>query len=220
MVIRAIETIPIRVPIHEHLAIRAKGGTHSESPFLIVRIHTGEGITGLGEVSCTPRWSGEDQVTAAHFIGTILAPLLIGHDPRDIERHTIQMRRALAGNPFTKAAIEMALWDILGKTTGLPLYRLLGGPVREFVPLKWSISGVEPLRAAEIAAWAVEQGFRAMKVKVGIDDAQDIARVREVRKTIGGGVRLGIDANGAWTVTKAVEMISVLSMRPITMRIV
>ncbi|HJZ99848.1 MAG TPA: enolase C-terminal domain-like protein [Candidatus Solibacter sp.] len=211
MVIRAIETTPVSVPIHQHLAIRAKGGTHAVSPFLIVRVHTDEGITGLGEVSCTPRWSGEDSTTAAHFIHTIFEPLLIGHDPREIERHTHRMRGALAGNPFTKAAIEMALWDILGKAAGLPLYRLLGGPVRESVPLKWSISGVEPERAARIAAWAVEQGFRAMKVKVGIDDAQDVARVREVRKTIGDGIRLGIDANGAWSPRKAVEMVARLS---------
>src|SRR6266516_2711242 len=97
---------------------------HAVSPFLLVKVHTDEGITGLGEVSCTPRWSGEDQVTAAHFIATIFEPLF--------------------GHPFTKAAIEMALWDMLGKSVGLPLYRLLGGAVREFVPTKWSISGVEP----------------------------------------------------------------------------
>ena len=74
------------------------------------------------------------------------------------------MRRVVFGHPFTKAAIEMALWDILGKSVGLPLYRLLGGAVREFVPTKWSISGVEPIRAAEIAAWAVEQGFHAIHI--------------------------------------------------------
>jgi muconate cycloisomerase len=207
VVINAIETIPVRVPIHEHLAIRAKGGTHSFSPFLLVRVHTDEGITGLGEVSCTPRWSGEDQTTAAHFISAILQPALTGQDPRDVERLTARMRQALAANPFTKAGIEMALWDILGKAAGLPVYRLLGGPVREFVPIKWSISGQEPRRAAEIATWAVEQGFSAMKVKVGIDDAQDVARVREVRKAIGAGVRLGVDANGAWTAAKAGEML-------------
>ena len=207
MKITSLETIPVQVPIHEHLAIRAKGGIHSVSPFLLVRVHTDEGIAGLGEVSCTPRWSGEDQVTAAHFITTILAPLLIGQEPRDIERLSAKIRKALFGHPFTKAAIEMALWDILGKTADLPVYRLLGGPVRDFVPTKWSISGVEPMRAAQIAEWAVQQGFRVMKVKVGIDDAQDVARVRAVRNAAGSGVRLGIDANGAWAPGKAVEMI-------------
>src|SRR6266566_2493577 len=210
MKITGVESIPVRVPIRPELAIRGKGGYHSESPFLLVKVHTNDGITGLGEVSCTPRWSGEDQVTAAHFIRTILAPVLEGHDPRHIEALTARLRGALAGHPFTKAALEMALWDILGKAIGMPVYRLLGGPVREFVPTKWSISGVEPARAAEIATWAVEQGFRAMKVKVGIDAQQDIARVRAVREAIGDGVRLGVDANGAWNVSTAIRMVNQL----------
>lgn len=207
MKITNIECIPVRVPIRPEVAIRAKGGSHSVSPFLLVRVHTDEGIHGLGEVSCTPRWSGEDQVTAAHFISTIFEPMLCGEDPRDIERLTTRMRAALAGHAFTKAALEMSLWDILGKSTGLPVYRLLGGPVREFIPTKWSVSGVEPDRAAGIARWAFEQGFRTLKVKVGIDPAQDVARVRAVREAIGPDVRLGVDANGAWSPATAVKMI-------------
>lgn len=208
MKITKIETIPVRVPIREQLAIRGKGGYHSVSPFLLVKIHTDEGLVGLGEVSCTPRWSGEDQVTAAHFIESIFTPLLVGHEAGDIERLTHKMRHALFGHPFTKSALEMALWDILGKAANLPLYRLLGGPVRDFVPTKWSISGVEPARAAEIAEWAFAQGFHTMKVKVGIDPEQDVARVRAVRNAIGAGVRLGIDANGAWNPATAVRMIN------------
>ena len=113
----------------------------------------------------------------------------------------------LAGNPFTKSALEMALWDIAGKAAGVPVYRLLGGPVRESVPIKWSISGVEPERATAIARWALEQGFETVKVKVGIDPEQDVARVRAVRAEIGDKVRLGVDANGAWTPAAAVTMI-------------
>lgn len=207
MKITNIECIPVRVPIRPEVAIRGKGGSHSVSPFLLVRVHTDEGLHGLGEVSCTPRWSGEDQVTAAHFIHTILGPALCGEDPRDIERLTARMRAVLAGHAFTKAALEMALWDILGKSTGLPVYRLLGGAVRDFVPTKWSISGVEPDRAAGIARWALEQGFTTMKVKVGIDPMQDVARVRAVREAVGPDVRLGVDANGAWPPRMAVRMI-------------
>lgn len=211
MKITNIDCIPVRVPIRPEVAIRTKRGAHSVSPFLLVRVHTDEGISGLGEVSCTPRWSGEDQVTAAHFIRTILGPALAGQDPRDIELLSARMRSALAGHAFTKAALEMALWDILGTTAGVPLYRLLGGAVREFVPTKWSISGVEPGQAAGIARWALEQGFTTMKVKVGIDPEQDVARVRAVREAIGADIRLGVDANGAWTPALAVTMIRRLS---------
>lgn len=207
MKITHIDCIPVRVPIRPEVAIRAKGGTHSVSPFLLVKVHTDEGLYGLGEVSCTPRWSGEDQFTAAHFVRTLLEPALVGEDPREMERLSARMRGALAGNPFTKSALEMALWDIAGKAAGVPVYRLLGGPVRESVPIKWSISGVEPERATAIARWALEQGFETVKVKVGIDPEQDVARVRAVRAEIGDKVRLGVDANGAWTPAAAVTMI-------------
>ena len=207
MKITRVETIPILVPVKPEIAIRAHAGYHTASPFLLVRIHTDEGIIGLGEVSCTPIWSGEDQFTAAHFIADFLAPALVGQDPREIERLTARLDNAIAANPFTKSGLEMALWDISGKTLNLPLYRLLGGPVREFVPTKWSVSGLEPARAAQIAAWAVEQGFRAMKVKVGIDPEQDVARVKAVRNAIGDAVRLGADANGGWTPRVAIQTI-------------
>ncbi len=207
MKIVRVETIPIKIPINAERAIRGSLGAHTVSPFLLVKIHTNEGIVGLGEVSCTPIWSGEDQVTAAHFIRDYLAPALQGEDPAQIERLTARMRYRLAANPFTKAGVEKALWDILGKAAGLPLYRLWGGPVRDFVPTKFSVSGLEPGKAAELAAWAVAKGFRTMKVKVGIDPEGDIARVRAVRQAIGPDVRLGVDANGGWSPRVAVQTI-------------
>ena len=199
MRIRSIETIPVKVPIRPEFVIRGSLGLHSESPFVMWRVHTEEGITGLGEVSCTPVWSGEDAVTAVHIIHDFLEPAIAGEDPRDIERLTIKMRRAVAGHPFTKSGIEIALWDILGKAAGLPVYRLLGGAIRETVPIKMSVSGVAPKRAAEIAAWAMGRGLKALKVKVGMEPEADIERVKAVRAEIGPSVRLGIDANGGWS---------------------
>ncbi len=207
MKIARIETIPVQVPINPDRAIRGGRGGHYTSPFLLVKVHTDEGITGLGEVSCTPGWSGEDQVTAAHFINSLLAPLLIGENPTEIERLTVKLQRGVAGNPFTKSALEMALWDILGKAAGLPVYRLLGGPVRAAVPTKFSVSGQKPEKAAEIAAWAVAQGFRTMKVKVGVEPNEDVARVRAVRAAVGPDVRLGVDANGGWSPRVAIQTI-------------
>jgi L-alanine-DL-glutamate epimerase-like enolase superfamily enzyme len=207
MKITQVETIPVKVPIRPEFQIRGSLGFHAESPFLMVRVHTDEGLTGLGEVSCTPLWSGEDQLTAAHIIADFLAPALVGEDPRDIERLTAKMRRAVAANPFTKSGLEMALWDILGKATGLPVYRLLGGKVRETVPIKMSVSGAAPERAAQLAAWAIGRGLKALKVKVGIEPEGDVARVKAVRAAIGPAVRMGADANGGWSPRVAIQTI-------------
>jgi L-alanine-DL-glutamate epimerase-like enolase superfamily enzyme len=181
MKITRIETIPVRVPINQERAIRGGGGAHTVSPFVLVRIHTDEGLIGLGEVSCTPIWSGEDQVTAIHCIDTYLAPVLVGDDPTAVERLSAKMRRAL--------------------------YRVFGGAVRDFVPTKFSVSGLAPAKAAAIAAWAVEQGFRVMKVKVGTEPEEDVARVRAVREAVGPEVRLGVDANGGWAPRVAIQTI-------------
>jgi muconate cycloisomerase len=208
MKITRIETIPIRVPLNPNLAIRSgRGGAHTESPFLIVRVHTDEGIVGIGEASCTPRWSGEDQFTGAHLIKTYLEPLLIGNDPTCVEALYAKFRIAFAGNYFTKAAVEMALWDIAGKAAERPVYELLGGKVRDEVATKWSVSGLEPLKAATIAQWAIEQGFKAMKVKVGIEPESDFQRVSAVRDAIGPGIKLGVDANGGWSKESAIRTV-------------
>jgi muconate cycloisomerase len=174
------------------------------SPFLLVKVHTDGGIIGLGEASCTPRWSGEDQFTAQHLINHYFAPALIGADPTDVAGTSKLFMPIVANNPFTKSAIEMALWDIAGKAAKKPVYDLLGGKVRQSVKIKWSISGGAPEAAAQIAQWAVEAGFAAMKVKVGIDPEADVARVAAVRRVIGQAkVKLGADANGGWETAEA-----------------
>jgi L-alanine-DL-glutamate epimerase-like enolase superfamily enzyme len=207
MKITRVESIPVKVPIRPEFQIRGSLGSHTESPFLMVRVYTDEAVIGLGEVSCTPVWSGEDQLTAAHIISDFLEPAIVGEDPRDIERLTLKMRRAVAGNPFTKSGLEIALWDILGKSVGLPVYRLLGGKIRETVPIKMSVSGAEPRRAAELAEWAMKKGLKALKVKVGIEPDGDLQRVNAVRSAIGPTIRLGIDANGGWTPRVAIQTI-------------
>ena len=86
MKITRVETIPVQVPIDQGRAVRGGRGAHTVSPFLLVRLHTDEGPIGLGEVSCTPIWSGEDQVTAAHCIEAYLAPQIVGADPTEVDQ--------------------------------------------------------------------------------------------------------------------------------------
>ena len=213
MKITGIETIAVRVPLHPRFVIQGALGKHEASPYLLLKVHTSEGVTGLGEVSATGIWSGEDAVTAKHVVETYLAPALVGQDAREIEQLTMRLRRAVAGNPFTRAGVEMALWDLLGKAANLPVYRLLGGPVRSSVPIKMSVSGAEPRVAAQIAEWTLAQDIRALKVKVGIDVRSDIARVKAVRETVGDGFRMGVDANGGWSVRDAIATIRTLYER-------
>ena len=206
MKITRIESTPVAVPLVPDRIIAGSRGTHSRSPFLIVQVHTDTGLVGLGEVSCTPGWSGEDSVTAAHIIAAYIEPALVGADPRAPEGLWPALSGAVAGHQFTKAGVEMALWDIAGKAAGLPVYRLLGGPVRPEIPTKFSVTGTEPEHASLVASWAIEQGFTAMKVKVGRGGVDaDLARVAAVRAAVGTDVVLGVDANGGWSRSEAIR---------------
>lgn len=204
MRIVGVDITPVEIPIDPGLAIRGSRGYHDRSVFVILEVLTDEGLTGLGEVSCTAGWSGEDHVMARRALEAYLVPAILGRDPLQIEARTGDLRRAIAGSPFAVAGLEVALWDLLGKASDQPIYRLLGGPVRDAITTKFSVSGLEPERAAEIATWAVEQGFRAMKVKVGFDPVEDQARVRAVREAIGPDIKLGVDANGGWSPRDAI----------------
>jgi L-alanine-DL-glutamate epimerase-like enolase superfamily enzyme len=213
MHITQIEATPVSIPIDPRRAIRGSRGYHNSSTFVIVQVQTDEGLVGLGEVSCTPVWTGEDFVMARRALEQYFGPALLGRDPREIQACTQAMRRTLAGSPFVLASLEMALWDLLGKSAEMPLHTLLGGAVRESVGTKFSVSGAAPDEAADIAEWAVTSGFRAMKVKVGFGDTLDDSRVGAVRAAIGPDITLGIDANCAWTPRQAIQNIQRLADR-------
>jgi muconate cycloisomerase len=200
MKITHVGVTPVSQIVKPDLAITSAAGTHPESHYLFVTIHTDESAIGYGEATLAPAWSGENQGTAAHLISHLLAPLLVGRNPMDINALTDAMDRFLIGHPFTKAALEMALLDLAGRTLGVPCYTLLGGARRApEIPLKFSIGAFSPPEAARVARHAASLGLRSVKVKVGIDVPEDIARVEAVRAEVGENFRVAVDANSGWT---------------------
>ncbi len=204
MRISSIEAFPVSVPVRGKQSIIDALGAHPISEFVLVAVQTDEGMAGFGEANVAPTWSGETQEGATALIGRNLAPLCIGKDPRDIGALTDAMDRAVIGNPFAKAALEMAMIDLLGKVLKTPAFRLLGGLRRgPKISLKFSIGGFLPKMAAEIAVEMAGRGFRAVKVKVGLGLEGDLARVKAVRSALGDHFPIGVDANAGWSETEA-----------------
>lgn len=208
--IAAVETTTVSARAKPALKVRGARVVHDASTFVLVRVVTEDGVEGFGEVSATAAWSGEDAVTATHFVRNVLAPRLVGRPLAPIAGHATEFDRILRGNWFTKAGLNTALWDALGRVRGESVATLLGGPFRNEVPVKISLSGDgDDLRAAY--EMAVGLGFRAFKVKVGRDPVEDTARVRLARELAGGDALIGADANGGWTLPVALETVAALA---------
>jgi len=208
MSIAKVETFPVRVPIKPEYQMITSLGVHDVSHYLLVRITTDEGIEGAGEATVSERWSGETIWGAQALIEHVLGPLLIGHDPFDMVGLDRRMDAACRHNWFAKAALEMACWDIQGKTLGKPIYDLLGGACRDLtIRSRFSMGAYDPPRARRRAAELVAQGFDTIKVKVGTNPEVDVARVRAVREEIGLNRNLMIDANCGWDVETAIRCI-------------
>ncbi len=121
------------------------------------------------------------------------------------------MARRVQGNPFARAAVEMALWDANGKALGVPVHRLLGGRVRDRVPLSWSLAVTSPEAEVEEARTLVGRGHRIFKMKTAAHPVEhDVERVRRIREAVGPGVALRVDANQGWDRPTALRAIRAL----------
>lgn len=203
MKISRIEAIPVCIPLKAGLTAKTAHGEHAVSPYVIVKVHTDSGLVGLGEATVSGLWSGETQAGAVAAIREYIAPQLIGTDPRDITAVRRAMDFIIKVNPFTKAAVEMALWDIAGKAAGLPVYRLLGGKVRDRVRIKLVVWARDIPGSRAMAEAHLRRGVTCLKVKTGLDSESDIARVRAVREVAGPNVPVSIDSNCGWTIQQA-----------------
>ncbi|RMG36360.1 MAG: muconate cycloisomerase [Planctomycetota bacterium] len=211
MRISAIETRMVRIPLKPERRMVSALGRHDHSDFLLLRLCTDAGIEGVGEATVTPQWSGETVWGAKALIDRVLAPLLLGRDPRDIDDIDRTMARRVVGNWFARAAVEMACWDVIGRSENRPVFELLGGAVRPLtVKSRFSLGAYPPDVAAERAAERVAAGFDTIKVKVGTDPQEDIERVRAVRAAVGEATTITIDANGGWDFDTALRCVRAL----------
>jgi muconate cycloisomerase len=208
MKITSIRCVPVLCPRKRNFgdATRTALGVAAFSDYTIVFVETDAGITGLGEVDSVFKRRGS---LLRHDLTEGLVPVLIGEDPFRIAAILQKMDRALDGVEEAKAGIEMALWDIVGKALKTPVYNLLGGKVRDRVPLSYSIPFGDPKDMAELARERVKWGHRTVKVKVGSEDAvRDIAAVKLIREAVGPDIKLRVDGNMGWqTAKQAVQVI-------------
>jgi muconate cycloisomerase len=207
MKITRVRTFPITLIVRPEFFIVSSAGAHPISRYLLIAIETDEGLTGWGEASVVPVWSGETQGGASALVEDYFAPMLAGRDPQEYEPILREMD-TIIDNPFTKAAVEMALLDLVCKKEKRPVFELLGGLKNSLqIPIKFSIGLRTPGDTAKIALGKVKEGFSAIKIKVGPDPETDLRRVEAVREAVGPDIRLIVDVNGGWSVPQAIREI-------------
>lgn len=225
MKITAIETIPVSLPVgkfedgmdkvagvsappryYEGRSLKhRRSRNHDERLILsnvIVKIHTDEGITGIGEAAC----DGTEPVEVVKvMIDRYMAPRLIGEDPMDWGYliDLVSWDTPRGATRFSSSGIDLALHDLVGKALGIPVYTLLGGCRRDKVLASIEVPRGTPEQMAEHSYEYFRQGVRGIKAKIGSDPARDAESVKAIRERLGDGISLRADANCGYTAKEA-----------------
>lgn len=203
--INSVEAITVSLPMLKPVVMAGEEIRRADN--VLVRIETDNGVAGWGEAAPAPMHTGD---TLEGIVAAIeyLRPVLFGRDARDITGAIAAMDGRMYGNHGAKAAVEIALHDLAGKESGVPVHALLGARKRDRVSLLSVIGGGDfegDLRDAQIKKQA---GVTAYKIKVGIDRPErDAARTREICKILGAGMLISADANQGYTADQALAYV-------------
>lgn len=183
-----------------------RGNVIESGSSTIVHIETDTGISGAGEFCPCG-----DNYMVAHQEGTesaakILAPALLGQDPRQLAGIERRMDNIMLGHGYAKAPFDAACWDILGKSSGHPVWMLLGGKLTDGAPLYRPA----PQKAPELMVEEMQQlradGYRQFQIKVGSDWKTDIDRIKATVSILKPGEKALADANQGWHVDEAMQV--------------
>jgi L-alanine-DL-glutamate epimerase-like enolase superfamily enzyme len=197
-----LETFPVRNRFKT--PARWPVGVRKSAYSLIIKLKTDEGLTGLGEAP------GPYVSVNRTVIEQELKPLLLGQDPFEIEKIISRLEiLALWDKYFVYpiSGVEMALYDIVGKSLKTPLYNMFGGLVNERVEFNGLIFINEPAEDAALAIDYVKLGCREIKMKVGLNPERDVERLKTVRQAVGPNIKIRVDANQAWSVATSIKYV-------------
>jgi L-alanine-DL-glutamate epimerase-like enolase superfamily enzyme len=208
--ITEIEPIPLRLPFAQPFKISQ--GARETLETLIVRVHTDEGIVGIGETQAWRRQGSAELLwSLVRTIKDHFEPLIAGRSPFDIGGILLTLNEALYNTFYAQAAVADALYDIAGKAVGLPVHKLLAGECRDRVRIG-GLLAMKPTvgELMESAQAFYERGFRHFGLKIGLDPRQDLANVLALRERFGDRVVLRVDANGALSYDAALALLKKL----------
>ncbi|GAA4715166.1 dipeptide epimerase [Brevibacillus fulvus] len=193
------------VPLKKPFKTALRTVTTLES--ILVKVTCDNGLIGWGEAAATVAITGDSLDSIESAILQTIKPRLIGADLLAYEQVFHDLHAAMVGNSSAKAAVDMALYDLIAQNCKLPLYQLLGG-YRNEMETDYTVSVNSPEEMGEDAVQYLQQGFHVLKIKVGKDQIEnDIRRIQEIRARVGKQVKIRLDANQGWQVKEAISSI-------------
>lgn len=164
-------------------------------PHCIVKIVTNDGFIGYGEAAPSPAFMGETGYTMQVAINKYLCPAIIGESIFNVNKIHEKLDKAIYENYAAKSAIDIAIYDLIGKTLEVPVYKLLGGKYRDKIELSWVVGMQDLSGSIEEAKEKLKEGYKVIKIKVGISPERDIELLSKVREKLGYGFPIRLDAN-------------------------
>jgi muconate cycloisomerase len=214
LTIAHVETLPIALPTLADFAVSGGSVARAGAPSVrvLVKVTGSDGTVGWGEATPIPSWTYETLESIATTIARYLAPAAIGIPVWDLDRLTRAFDRAInrgfsIGAPLAKAAVDVAVHDLLGHALGLPVTALLGARRCERIALGWIVSTEGAGGADASVAEGRDRGYRAFKVKIGLHgERDDVRTVERVRAAAGDDAFLWVDANQGYAVDQALRV--------------
>jgi muconate cycloisomerase len=211
--IRDVETVPLRLPFAAPFTMAAPHEPKRDGvDVLIVRLHTDQGVSGIGETQAWRRQgSAEILSSLVRTVREHFSPWLVGRSPFDVAGILRDLNACIYNSLYAQAAIGDALYDLQGKLLGVPVCDLLGGRCRDAVRVGLALGISSPPEAMiERAEAAFQAGYRHIRIKIGMDPDVDAENIRRVRAHFGGKVVLRADANGGMTFPDALRLLKKL----------
>ena len=210
--ITTIETFLVDVPtIRPH---KLSVATMNTQTLVLVRVRCDDGIDGWGEATTIGglNYGEESPESIKTNIDTYIAPLLLGMDAGEVAKAMAKVRKTIQGNRFAKCAIETALLDAQARRLRVPLSELLGGRVRDALPVAWTLASGDTSRDIQEAEQMLEsRRHRIFKLKIGLRAVeQDVAHVLSIKRALGERASVRVDVNQAWSEAEAVRGIAAL----------
>ncbi|MCC7401055.1 MAG: dipeptide epimerase [Chitinophagaceae bacterium] len=207
IIIQQIEIYKLFIPLKEPFVTSL--GSEDEAASIVVVIRTDQGISGFGECSPYLPVNGES-VDTCFIVGQYFAKVFKGKNALDIEERIADMDNIIYANSSIKSAFDIALYDIASQHAGVPLYKFIGGKNNKTIVTDYTVSIGDPDKMAADAVKIKNEGYPAIKVKLGKDGKTDVQRMKQIRKAVGYDIPLRIDANQGWKVKEAIDTLNAL----------